>query len=263
MVGLSTLGIVAAAGRGRGLDRRVLPAAAARATWWRTVVAPLIGAVGLLVAGGAADGQLPDADRHRLGVGQRPAGAARRGRGRRPRAARCGCAGNRPAIYRRPGRVRPAARPVGAHGQRRRRTATTTATASSAAARPGWSWRARSTREGIPFDLVRAAHARSAASGTSTTRAPRCTTPRTSSPRSTPRSFFGYPMPADYPDYPTPAQILSYVADFAARLRPRPHGDASASAVVSRRRPVGGRLGGRAVDGRAPSLRAASSARTA
>ena len=55
----------------------------------------------------------------------------------------------------------------------------------------------------------------SAASGTSTTRAPRCTSRRTSSPRGTSPGFFDFPMPARYADYPSRTEILEYTHSFA------------------------------------------------
>ncbi len=55
--------------------------------------------------------------------------------------------------------------------------------------------------------------------------------------------FFGYPMPEDYPDYPSWRQIRDYIRSFAAALRPVRPGDAVRRGDRCRAaagRPVGG-----------------------
>ena len=74
-------------------------------------------------------------------------------------------------------------------------------------------------------------------------------------------SFYGYPMPADYPDYPRHDQILDYIRGFAVDVRPRRARDARRRRRA--RRAGRGRLGGRARRRVSAAATRASSAPTA
>ena len=77
-----------------------------------------------------------------------------------------------------------------------------------------WSWRGPSSRRVCRSTGTRGTPT-SAASGTWTTRAARCTRAPTSSARSTPAASTAHPMPSDLPDYPTWRQIRDYIRGFA------------------------------------------------
>ena len=240
MVGSEHAGHRAAAGGRRRRDHRVLLATATTGEWWRTTVAPLVGAVGLIVADDPADAALHDLTQtDAVWVKLLPLLLVVVAR--RRLVLRAVAAAQPPAGLRRPRRVRPAQ--LGrADGQPRRLHRT--ATASSAAARPAWSWPARSSPRASP-STCSSGTTRSAASGTRATRAHRCMTRRTSSPRSTPRASTAIPMPADYPDYPRHDQILDYIRGFASTFGIDEH----ATLGVGRRAGGAGRgrLGGRAL----------------
>ena len=72
-------------------------------------------------------------------------------------------------------------------------------------------------RGGRAVRLVRGGTTTSAASGTSTARAARCTRPASPPRRAYTSGFPDFPMPADYPDYPTWWQVRDYL-----RATPRP-----------------------------------------